>query len=193
MHLKPGSTSCDRALSVLRDLRRSSNCLQVYEEQRQRFAPYNTPSDKGKRKKAKTTVAQPGFDGRSSQWAHKFVCLSSRNQGKVPSPHEKGSLQACGWGEKSISFPSLDLTYGETMDVLVSHFPKLSKAGGVDFCKSPSNTRDLVIIPLTSGGIPYQLQMKGGHGRIYIRPIQADLDLVCRDDDEDDTLAVSLW
>ena len=180
------SSSCDRALSVLRQIRGGINS-----EQRENFIPY---SRKGKKKKRSPVDQDFPFSKKKdeSSWLHRFVCLASRSQERVPSPSEKSLLSSCGLGEKMVRFPSLYLSYEESMDVLIGAFPKLAECGGFEFLKCLSNTRDLVLIPLQSSkynqlgnSIPSQLQRKGGHGRIYIRPIQCDLPLEIDDEDGD--------
>ena len=178
------SSSCERALEFMREIRTGTRAA-IEGEQRHNFGPY---VDKGKRRKRSSVSATGECDllvKRKAQsgedrpvWWHKFVCLANRKQVRVPTPSEKSILTASDLGEKTIYFSSLEFTYGQTVAVLVEAFPKLSAAGGIEFLKCPSNSRDLAMIKLGAGGIPLQLSLKCGHGRIYIRPIQCNLELL---------------
>ena len=181
------SSSAERALSFMREIRRGTRAA-IEGEQRQNFAGYSD-NLKGKRpKKRSSDSATGGWPARkqtredTAVWCHRFVCLADRKQTKVPTPTEKTILLASGLGEKPVSFNSLSLTYAETVTVLETIFPKLATAGGIDFLKCPANSREMSLIHLDgASGVPLQLSLKGGHGRIYIRPIQSDLQLLPRE------------
>ena len=65
----------------------------------------------------------------------------------------------------------------EFNETLLQAFPKLQLAGGFEMLKCASSTRMLEVIPLTISSSARQLKAYIGTARIYIRPIQADLDL----------------
>ena len=172
-------SACDRALSVLREIRSGNSDSVIKYEQRQCFAPYDRKG-KGKKRSAREydTPAKKRDDTNQS-FAHRFVCLADKNQSKVPTPTEKSLLMSHGMGEKVLRFSRLDLSYKNIMDIVIDAYPKLANCGGCEFLKCLPNSRDLVTIPLQicAGASPIllQLQNKAGYSRIYIRPIQCDL------------------
>ena len=177
-------SACDRALSVLRDIRsgRSTTNPASRIEQNKCFEPYLDRKGKGK-KRSGTSGPNPSVkksfkEPREVCSSFQFVCLANRNQTKVPTPTEKSLLMTHGMGEKVVRFPSLDLGYRKVMEILIDAFPKLAHGGGCDFLKCLPNSRDLVTIPLqmyAASPILVQLQGKAGSGRVYLRPIQRDL------------------
>ena len=82
-----------------------------------------------------------------------------------------------GLGEKLVEL-SLNASAHEVADKLTAIFPKLKDAGGFTFLKIPSNSKTLVRIPITeSGYTATYLKEVTKTGRIFIRPIQRDLNL----------------
>ena len=68
-------------------------------------------------------------------WKHRFVCLSWRDQQKIPTTDvEKDDLLEAGLGEKLIEFPSLDTSGEQFKDLLYSAYPKLRDGGCADVC-----------------------------------------------------------
>lgn len=116
-----------------------------------------------KRKKARTLT-----------WTATFVCLSDRNQKKVPTSSEKSVLYKAGLGVKRIQLDS-DCTYEDMCKVLESNFQQLQHAGGYEFMKCKQNCRDLVQIDCV--WTPYHIKSNlGSQMKIYLRPVQNNLD-----------------
>ena len=107
----------------------------------------------------------------------KFVCLAGKSQEEVPSVQDKRKLFLCGLGEKKIALP-VNGTSAQLHSVLLESFPKLSDGGGIELMYAEPGKRELYIIPTGPHGntVEYISQFIG-QGRIYVRPIQCDIDL----------------
>ena len=70
-------------------------------------------------------------------------------------------------------------------------FPKLRNAGGFEFLKCTPSTRCLELIPFKISNAPHRLKAWIGSAKIYIRPIQACLDLSPADDSSDEVVLCS--
>jgi len=104
--------------------------------------------------------------------------LASKVQDYSPSPMDRGQLLQAGLGDKNISFvesaDAEDLHYD-----LLEAFPKLKSGGGYELMRtSDRGNRTLAVIPCPSSGytIAY-LRSVAGQAKVYIRPLQKDLDL----------------
>lgn len=107
----------------------------------------------------------------------KFVCLADKSQAEVPTVQEKRELFLCGLGEKKIALP-VDGTFARLYSVLVDSFPKLSDVGGLELMYAEPGKRELHIIPTGPQGNTVQyISQFIGQGRVYVRPIQCDIDL----------------
>ena len=128
-------------------------------EQKSNFKPYR-PSTKGK------------------SWSVKLVCLSERNATKVPcSAYDRKLLVGAGLGEKKAVLPNLDCS-PENFDLFItSLFPKLDGCGGYDLLRCVPNTKSLEVISSAIGQSPKLLKSVIGNGRVFIRPIQKNLDV----------------
>jgi len=91
---------------------------------------------------------------------------------------DRGQLLQAGLGDKNISFvesaDAEDLHYD-----LLEAFPKLKSGGGYELMRtSDRGNRSLAVIPCPSSGytIAY-LRSVAGQAKVYIRPLQKDLDL----------------
>ena len=111
-------------------------------------------------------------------WEHQFVCLASKTQCSPPGPIDCGHLIQAGLGGKTLSFV-------ETSDAEMFHedlldaFPKLRTGGGYELLRTNErNTRSLDVIPPPPSGYAVEyLKSVAGQAKIYIRPLQRDLDL----------------
>lgn len=94
-----------------------------------------------------------------------------------------------GLGRKSLSF--LEAAEGDDIKWEIMHqFLKLKEAGGYELLRVGSLSRSLEVIPIPPGGYTVQyLKDVVQQAKVYIRPIQADLDL---DVDPQATLSVSV-
>lgn len=110
-------------------------------------------------------------------WTHTFVCLANISQVEVPDSDERASLQLSGLGEKRIILNA----YSEMQDIydeLLFQFPKLKQGGGFELLRVPEGGGKLlqVIASPESGYTVSYLRAVVHHAKIYIRPIQNNLD-----------------
>ena len=107
----------------------------------------------------------------------KFVCLADKTQADVPTVQEKRELFLGGLGEKKIALP-VDGEFPRLHAVLVDSFPRLADAGGFELMYAEPGKRDLHVIPTGPQGntVAYISQFIG-QGRVYIRPIQCNIDI----------------
>ena len=143
----------------------------VQEEQRKNFAPY-------RHKRLKSISGKAIKSVRPQSWTHKYVCLAYCDQRKVPTTTgEKYLLNDAGLGEKKITVPNVKCCHEELKEIITDSFPKLKNCGGFEFLRCLPNSRELQVIPANISQCPQVLQTRVGSGKIYIRPIQKDLDL----------------
>lgn len=121
--------------------------------------------DTSKKKKLKT-------------WTHTFICLSKVSHKWIPDASERTSLKLAGLGEKRLSVFAYG-TSSELQDDLFREFPKLSSGGGYEFLRAPeTGSRELVVIEMPHDGYSVEyLQAVVKSAKIYIRPLQRDLDM----------------
>lgn len=129
--------------------------------------------------KRKNSAVPHNFNKMSkhSSWTHKFVCLASTSQERVPSSANKEDLLLAGLGEKKVVIPDVDCTIQDFHDVLLEAFPKLKDAGGFELLRCMPNSRDLEEVPSPINLSPRLLRTHMSSARLYLRPIQVDLDL----------------
>lgn len=159
------SNSCSRALGAVRSLRQRLECNQspdIAAEQKSNFASY---------KEAKPYRKHKG-------WTVKVVCLSNKDATRVPcSITEREMLVQAGLGEKKVFIPSVACSAEEFMRILVEAFPKLKGCGGFELLKCIPNSKELDAISHTISQSPAMLKSIMGSGRLFIRPIQQNLNL----------------
>ena len=160
------ASSCSRAVNTLRSIRESlahsSRNVEVHDEQKSNFAPYNRQHSKKQSK--------------PQSWTVKVFCLSSKFARKVPvTIYERETLVASGLGEKKVVIPNIDCSWDDFKDVLCMEFPKLKSIGGFEILRCIPNTKDLEVISSTISQSPKLLKGVIANGRIFIRPIQKDL------------------
>ena len=111
-------------------------------------------------------------------WTHRFVCLAQKEQISAPSREEKDILRVAGLGEKKIVL-NKESNASDVMVELLNVFPKLAQGGGFEFLRSGNRLRDLLLImpPPVGYSVPFLKSCGIGQSIIYIRPIQANLDL----------------
>ena len=107
-------------------------------------------------------------------WTRTFVCLGNTREERMPTPKEYRELKAADLGEKRLTFFA-DSTSVDFDNKLKDAFPKLETAGGYTLLCG-SYTRQLEVI-----NPPYNiLRLKEhfvGQGKLFIRPLQKDLDI----------------
>ena len=128
-------------------------------------------------------VKQP----RLQAWIHRFVCLPKTNHNRVPSAIvERNAIIQAGLWEKRITIPNIDCGAKEFNDIILEAFPKLNQGGGFELLRCCQSSKSLETIPYQISHSPRLLKQSIGSAKIYIRPIQADLNLSPLSDDEDE-------
>ncbi|XP_071821218.1 uncharacterized protein [Apostichopus japonicus] len=127
------------------------------------FRPYSVPAPNQRRKRLLSLTV---------------MCLALPSTKIIPSKFQQKILQAAGLGEKKISVSS-SITAVELQARLMEEFPKLKDAGGYEYLRSTAQTKLLESISLPAGGgySAANLKFVMKQARIYLRPIQAELDL----------------
>jgi len=114
----------------------------------------------------------------ATSWTHTFYCLANNDQDKLFTTSTlKNELVLVGLGEKKIQIANIDCNVKEFHEEIMNSFPKLRNAGGFEFLKCSPSTRILEIIPFGISNSPRRLKAYMGTAKVYIRPIQVDLDL----------------
>ena len=116
--------------------------------------------------------------GKGNVWKHRFVCLATRDQERIPTTDvEKDDLLKAGLGEKVIEFDDLDMDTYSYRETILDAFPKLRDGGGFMFYKCTVNSRALEPLSQVVLSSPKMLKERVGTTRTYIRPVQKDLDI----------------
>lgn len=79
--------------------------------------------------------------------------------------------------KKKIVIPDVDCSTDEFHVVILHAFPKLETGGGFELLRCLPSTRDLEVIPSPLCHSPRLLRTRISTARIYIRPIQNDLEM----------------
>ena len=134
----------------------------------------------GLKRRRKPEPKRPAKKRRVPTWTHTFICCSATDQEQVPDANDRAKLQLAGLGEKRITFPQ-DANGRYFADTLVSVYPKLQGGGGFELMRTAeSGGKDLQEIPVPEAGYSVEYVRAVVHSaKVFIRPIQADLDLSC--------------
>eukprot|EP00731_Ephydatia_muelleri_P026419 Em0018g519a len=160
------SPSCGSALQTLRSIRRNYASPASRREQRSNFAPYSAQHEQKKK------------PPKHHSWTTRFVCLSLTTDDKVPcNAAMKETLLEAGLGEKILCIPNISCSKEEFNKIVLDTFPKLKQAGGYEFLRCVSNTKQLQVISTKVAQSPKFLKTIVGNGRVFIRPIQQDISL----------------
>ena len=143
------------------------------------------------RRKASSRGQQPTAKKRKYKptWTRVFVCLANTSDSRMPSATYYRELKRASLGEKSVTFNIAD-TSVEFDYKLKMEFPKLEMAGGYLLMCSHNSTRTLEEIKP-----PYNVQRlkrETGQCKIFIRPLQSDLDLTPDACEEEKEVKLSL-
>ena len=118
-------------------------------------------------------------------WTHKFVCLPKTEQARLPTTvKERNEIEVAGLGEKKITISDITCGSQEFTEIIYDAYPKLQKGGGFELLKCSQSSRELELIPFNISHSPRLLKEKMGTAKVYIRPIQMNLDLTPLKDDE---------
>lgn len=113
------------------------------------------------------------------QWTHTWVCLANRGEQYNPSADTRAAMQLAGLGEKRFSL--LDFDPQEIHEELIAQFPKLENTGGYELLRTAAGgvgMLQLIKSPPNGFTVEY-LRAVVGSAKIFIRPLQQDLDMVC--------------
>ncbi len=91
-------------------------------------------------------------------------------------------LIEAGLGEKRITFQNVDCSTEEYRQQLLDEFPKLLDAGGFEMMRCSSNRRLLECLAPSAFQSPRATQDRVGPSKVYLRPIQKDLDVNALDE-----------
>lgn len=96
---------------------------------------------------------------------------------RVPtSQSQKIELEEAGLGEKVVSI-NLDCSAEGFNQAVLEAYPKLKCSGGYELLRCRPQSRDLILIGPRIANNPKLLKRQVGNGKVYVRPIQRDLDL----------------
>ncbi len=166
--------NCSSALAVVRQIRQRFRS-EALEEHRRNFAPSCRDS---KKRKAGLTREVSAKCGKCCQWTAKYFCLASKDATHVPTTvAAKVELVEADLGEKKVEVPDVECTTQEFHSILITAFPRLRDGGGFELLRCVANTRLLEAISPSVARSPKVLRRVVGNSRIYIRPIQKDLDV----------------
>lgn len=84
---------------------------------------------------------------------------------------------AAGLGEKKIVIHDIDCSWDEFKNTILQSFPKLADCGGFDFLRCLPNSKTLEVISIPIAHSPKLLKSVVGNGRVFLRPIQQDLEI----------------
>ena len=135
------------------------------------------------------TSAKPSKKKKLPTCTLKFICLASKDSQRPPAiVRERTELANAGLGDKSITFTQNgELVY----KMLLEKFPKLENAGGFDLSLfQRGGGDDYGFHTISPPHTPTRLKDICGQAKIYIRPIQQDIDLEVRDVDIDQSQQV---
>ena len=146
----------------------ASSNTSVVAEQRRLFG-YSSSGPNRISKKDKEPKAK-----KESTCTLEVVCLSSKNAHSPPSSvRERTYLSNIGLGDSSITFPAQEHVYSKILE----SFPALSKAGGFEICLfQRGGGEDVGFHVINPPHIATRLKQLAGQAKIYIRPIQRDID-----------------
>lgn len=167
------STTCSRAVDALRSVRRPAPMIQVQRELNNDKTLVLIQRAKAKGK----DCVQP--------WTVRIFCLSDTTDVKVPcSASTKILLLGAGLGEQTVTVPNVNCTMKEFREIILGTYPKLKDGGGFDMLRCLPNSRDLAIVTGKVTQSPKILKTVLGSGRLYLRPIQTNLDISTAEDQE---------
>ena len=155
-----------QAMAALREARSGSIAV----EQRRNFG--------GKRRSTGATAFRQPKRPKPNSWTHKFFCLAETEESRVPSTNiQRNELVLAGLGERRVTVPDVNCSPQEFQEILLTEFPKLRMGGGFELLKCTPSNRQLELIPFSISNSPSLLKSWIGTARIYLRPIQLNLDL----------------
>ena len=186
--VQPSTSGSTEASAVTFQSEANNRPARARDEFRRLFAPYtqaNASTSRSvslnnnmpQRKVATNHAKGPKRRKSVKEISIRFFCLASTTQQDVPNNDEKQQLLVGGLGEKKITLQA-DSTSSDVASALKETYPKLTDSGGYEFMYAKASSRQLSIIDEGENGYTIEfLKRFVGQGRVYIRPIQCDLDL----------------
>lgn len=176
--------ACSRALQALRsvrqhfdDQREGNRKAAIENEQRKNFAPYTIKNAGG------TGKGKGKGKGRIHSCSFKMCCLSSPLDTHVPSTVSyKETLCKAGLGEKTVIVPDASCSRDEFWSVITSAYPKLLNCGGFELLRCMCQSRELEPISRSVAKSPKLLKSVLCNRKVFIRPLQKDLDISAVDE-----------
>ncbi|XP_069109504.1 uncharacterized protein [Argopecten irradians] len=141
----------------------------------------------GRSRRRTETKARDKKKSSARSWTASFVCLSDKDASTVPNGRERVVLQSSGLGFKRIVF-STDDDENEVKQKLSESFPKLIGIGGFELLKCLANKRKLEVLGCT-WNVQNLKAVMSPQSRIFIRPIQKNLETVDVLSDNEGTLS----
>ena len=140
------------------------------------YMPRSVTQGATSRRKASGRGQQPSAKKRkyNPTWTRVFVCLANTGDDRMPSQAQYRELKKASLGERNITFNLSDNSF-EFDFKLKMEFPKLEMAGGYVLMCSHSTSRALE--ELKPPYNVHRLKRETGQCKIFIRPLQSDLDL----------------
>ena len=151
----------------------------VWEEHRRLFGFQSSQNGQPPRKRAssstrsRTSQSKETKKAKEPTWTRKFVCLHNTKAKNIPTTSEYLQLRNASLGEMKITFLQSDSCHNVDKK-LKDAFPKLESAGGYTLARSIT-TRDLQKIEPPYS--VFHLKDSTGQGKIFIIPLQRNLDL----------------
>ena len=116
--------------------------------------------------------------GRLISWTVKMVCLAGTSDCRTPTTAAgRQTLIEAGLGEKKVIIPDINMEKEEFWSTIMGYFPKLKDCGGFELLRCVANSRDLEVISPNISRSPSLIRAMVGNSRVFIRPIQQDLDI----------------
>ena len=115
-----------------------------------------------------------------NMWSQKFFLLLKKGTTTIPSSKgEKLALKEAGCGEKVVTLPFRSSALKLHSQIIVV-FPQLNSIGGYELLRGNQGTKNLTLLEVPSTGHnPMSLPLVIGQSRIYIRPLQRDIEIQC--------------
>jgi hypothetical protein len=149
----------------------------ILEERRRLFQPYSVQN------RRRQTVSRRESDTRCTPlkkkggctWTHDFYCLVLSSANTFPSPQESVALCRLGLGTKHLTFPD-DANASAVAERLYEEYPPLKCCGGFELMTAKAG-KGRELFHAATGPLPVNEMRNLTSGKIYIRPLQRDIDI----------------
>lgn len=108
----------------------------------------------------------------------KMVCLCSLHDTHVPSTvSQKEALLEAGLGQQNVNVQDSSCSKVEFYSTIISVYPKLCDCGEFELLRCVNNSKELEPISKSVARSPKLLKSVLGNSKVYVRPLQKDLDM----------------